>query len=707
MHRLSLDLDDFYRRIRLRDYFFNHPSSHEQETSALSTTNLRRPSNWRPPKSSISPAVEAFINSFHSGVRRSLRAGNRETPDNLSPEERRALISLRDRKDIVIKPADKGSAVVIWAKEEYEREALRQLSDMSRYELLTQDPTAANNSTISKTVGELLVNGSINAPTAKDLTEKEPRTASFYLLPKIHKSLTSPPGRPIVSSNGCPTERISAFVDTKLKPLVTNIPSFIRDTKHLLSEISALPPFPPHALQVTMDVVGLYNNIPHEDGMDACRKFLDQRSACEPPTAEIVKLIDLVLNLNCFTFNGKHYRQILGTAMGTRMAPSYANLFMAVVEDKILTTAPGGLTPEFYKRFIDDLLMVWLHGEASLLRFLDHANSLHPSIQFTMEYGQSVHFLDALLALERNGRISSDLYVKPTDSHQYLLPSSNHPPHVHVHLPYGLALRIRQIVSSDERLHVRLQELKSFLLERGYSGPDVDQQFTKAVRVPRLVALQAKKKVSGDRVPLVCEWNERLPNLGGLIQQFLPVLQSDENLSTCFSAPPLLSYRRPRNLRDLLVHTTCKNPDHRVHSAAGSYKCEHARCMTCATIVNLTRIELKSESRPIHGHFTCETRALVYLITCSSCNAVYVGKTGQKLRERLNGHRADIRNGNDTPVGVHFGQPGHELRVSGLELTSKNATSRKVRERSWIDFFKQTEVFSCMNRDDGIDFLTL
>ena len=80
-----------------------------------------------------------------------------------------------------------------------------------------------------------------------------------------------------------------------------------------------------------MDVVGLYNNIPHEDGMDAFRKLLDQRSACEPPTAEIVKLIGLVLNLNCFTFIGKHYRQILGTAMGTRMAPSYANLFMAVV----------------------------------------------------------------------------------------------------------------------------------------------------------------------------------------------------------------------------------------------------------------------------------------------------------------------------------------------------------------------------------------
>ena len=138
------------------------------------------------------------------------------------------------------------------------------------------------------------------------------------------------------------------------------------------------------------------------------------------------------------------------------------------------------------------------------------------------------------------------------------------------------------------------------------------------------------------------------------MQRLLDGFARDENLSTCFSAPPLLSSRRPRNLRAMLVHTTSKTTDHRVHSAAGSYKCEHARCMTCATIGNLTRIDLKSESRPIHGHFTCEIRALVYLITCSSCNAVYGGETGQKLRERLNGHREDIRNGNDTPVGVHF-----------------------------------------------------
>ena len=166
-----------------------------------------------------------------------------------------------------------------------------------------------------------------------------------------------------------------------------------------------------------------------------------------------------------------------------------------------------------------------------------------------MEYGQSVHFLDALLALERNGRISSDLYVKPTDSHQYLLLPSNHPPHVHVHLPYGLALCIRQIVSSDERLHVRLQELKSFLLERGYSGPDVDQQFAKAVRVPRLVALQAKKKAPGDGVPVVCDGTSICRTLVASFSSSCRFCKATRILSTCFSTPPLLSYCRPRNLR--------------------------------------------------------------------------------------------------------------------------------------------------------------
>ena len=104
---------------------------------------------------------------------------------------------------------------------------------------------------------------------------------------------------------------------------------------------------------------------------------------------------------------------------------------------------------------------------------------------------------------------------------------------------------------------------------------------------------------------------------------------------------------------------------------------------------------------------TCDTASLVYLITCSACNAAYVGETGNKLRERLNGHRADIRNKRDTPVGVHFNMANHNLRVSGLERTGADTTSRRVREKKWIGIVAESQAFTCMNRDNGIDFLVL
>ena len=138
-----------------------------------------------------------------------------------------------------------------------------------------------------------------------------------------------------------------------------------------------------------MDVVGLYNNILHEDGIAACRELLDSRMSKVPPTSDITILIWLVLTSSASQYRNEFYLQRHGTAMGTRMAPGYANLFMARLERLILDTAPDQKLPELYVRFIDDVFGVWLHGEAALLRFIVHANSAHPDISFTYRYGQS------------------------------------------------------------------------------------------------------------------------------------------------------------------------------------------------------------------------------------------------------------------------------------------------------------------------------
>lgn len=121
----------------------------------------------------------------------------------------------------------------------------------------------------------------------------------------------------------------------------------------------------------------------------------------------IATLLRLVLQLNNFEFNGQRYLETEGKAMGTRVAPTFANLFMAIFEPKHVYSYP--------LRFIDDVFMIWNHGQQALDLFVLHLNQAHPTIKFTMEASpERVHFLDMWLIKE--DRLYTDLFVKPNDS---------------------------------------------------------------------------------------------------------------------------------------------------------------------------------------------------------------------------------------------------------------------------------------------------
>ena len=135
----------------------------------------------------------------------------------------------------------------------------------------------------------------------------------------------------------------------------------------------------------------------------------------------------MILTMTNFTFNDKNCLQIHGTAMGTRMAPSYANLFLAKFETDALSRAP--YRPHTWWRYIDDIFMIWTHSVDDLKTFTTYLNNIHPTIQFTSNYSfTSIPFLDVNVSLI-NGKLTTDLYTKPTDKHQYLLQSSCHPKH--------------------------------------------------------------------------------------------------------------------------------------------------------------------------------------------------------------------------------------------------------------------------------------
>ena len=146
-------------------------------------------------------------------------------PQNLTRAQKAALKELKNNHDIIIKPADKGSAVVLMNRDDYIKEGHRQLSDTQFYRKMNRNMTHEHNEQIKAFVDVMADRGELHPQTTNYLKNDSPRTAILYLLPKIHKNKNPPPGRPIISANECPTERISQFVDFFLQPHLSKIKS--------------------------------------------------------------------------------------------------------------------------------------------------------------------------------------------------------------------------------------------------------------------------------------------------------------------------------------------------------------------------------------------------------------------------------------------------------------------------------------------------
>ena len=407
----------------------------------------------------------------------------------------------------------------------------------------------------------------------------QPKAGRFYLLPKIHKA--GNPGRPIVSANGHPTEKISEFVDLHLQPHVNSLPSYLKDTTDYLRKLQESGPIPPETLLVSLDVTSLYTNIPHEDGIRACKEAWEERPVKDPPTEILVKLLTLILKCNNFVFKGKHYLQVQGTAMGTKMAPAYANIFMGRLEGQLLRSI--SLKPFSWFRFIDDVDMKWTHGPENLEIFLQEANSFHPTIRFTAEVSNEEHvFLDTKSRLVGNS-IDVDLYTKPTDTHQYLLPSSCHPKHCSRNVPYSLALRTRRICSNPDTFESRATELSDQLRRRGYNIQSISTATSKARSQRRddLLRYKPKPEPSGTFIPFVLTYHPELPKVKEIVDKHWPIIESSKRLNKIFPQKPIMAYRRPKSLRDILVHAKL-SPDPSDDGPTGEPKpCGNKRCFTC------------------------------------------------------------------------------------------------------------------------------
>ena len=162
---------------------------------------------------------------------------------NLSKEEWVAMRSLADDRSIVIKKADKGSCIAVWDRNDYLREAEKQLKDQNVYRKLDlKDKTLSQLADCSnRFFRNLKMKGHIMEKELKYFSyefKKSCNLGKLYLLPKIHKSLENIPGRPVISNCSTPSENQWYH------------------SGHFLEKIKTLGCIPDNAILVTADVIG-------------------------------------------------------------------------------------------------------------------------------------------------------------------------------------------------------------------------------------------------------------------------------------------------------------------------------------------------------------------------------------------------------------------------------------------------------------------
>ena len=436
------------------------------------------------PTSGKDPFLDAFITAVNTDIINGIKP---KTYRNISKDQNKALNDLRNNRDIVIKEADKGSSIVVQDRELYVQECTRQLDNRAHYKKLSKDPTSTFSKAVVKALDKAYQVGLIDSEMNLALRPKNPKPGRFYTLPKVHKPfVTVPTSRPIVGGNGTVTGKISLFLDHYLKPYVPKLRSYVQDDMDFLRKIETVNengPLPPNVILATMDVSSLYTNIPTQEGIDACRTFLTQEFTNDQLTS-FCKLMEIVLTRNNFTFHGDHYVQVFGTSMGTKMAPSMACLFMGSLEDRLLNSYSK--KPSLWLRYIDDVFLLWTHGPEEFQNFVHHCNNFHHSIKFTAETSShEIPFLDVMVSI-KDGSLYTDLYSKPTDSHQFLHWTSCHPKHTKSSFPYGLAFRLNRICSTPATLNTRVTELKGFLKARGYPNGTVEKADQQSLSHPSL-----------------------------------------------------------------------------------------------------------------------------------------------------------------------------------------------------------------------------
>jgi hypothetical protein len=469
---LMNDLLDYKRRLEWRNHFWeeekNSSVNNPEENILLKKFYIPKKTILR--EEIIPPEVrEKLKNMLRTAV---INMNNLplKCKNNLTFEERKDLKSFSKQDTLMILPSDKNLGLVLLKKEKYNNACIQHLQNATAFiKIKCMGMDIAYNKFI-KQLQQTEGFCNLHPRIVTYLQEyKSTKNSNFYMLPKIHKLVLG--WRPIIPSIGTWNYPFAKVVDYYLQPIVKQSTSYLKDTGDLIEEIKKLKNFQEDFTSkiwlVTVDVEQLYPSIPLEEAFNVTADLIKVH---QPKLAKVlIKMLRKTLFNNVFSYNNQTYLQVNGVATGSPVAPSVANLFLASLEKGSIITWQAHLL--VYRRYIDDIFIIFKGSECELRKFQLEINSLHTKINLTWEV--SLHkniFLD--LVVFKGDRYPQQLdykvHQKQLNNYLYLPWVSSHPMHTKINLIKG---EIKRYMRNCSRLCDYINIKKCFayrLLRRGY-----------------------------------------------------------------------------------------------------------------------------------------------------------------------------------------------------------------------------------------------
>ena len=193
--------------------------------------------------------------------------------------------------------------------------------------------------------------------------------------------------------------------------------------------------------------------------------------------------------------------------------------------------------------------------------------------------------------------------------------------------------------------------MSKWLLDRGYKEQIIKEQICRAKNLNRDDLLQDRvrdrKGRENTRDVLVLTYHPALnKKVYKILNDNFNILQHDTEHKQLFTEKPLVSFRRAKSLKDLLVRA--RLPDLGAIHESGCRGCRGRRdCRVCGLIEESTTFSNKNNERSYNirqGPLHCNSKNVVYLMQCKTCNKQYVGSCTTEFRKRVNNYKTQHRN---------------------------------------------------------------